>query len=98
MQYKGYYVKITPDQSLIREAENGTDIMCEGFRIEVFTDGSVKEKLDEFSAAVNYELLENSMREAAQFAKDCIECGMKEYYRNIDGPKSIKWTRKIRKN
>ena len=70
MQYKGYYVKITPDQSLIREAENGTEILCEGFRIEVFTDGSEKEKLDEFSAAVNYELLENSMREAEQFAKD----------------------------
>ena len=85
MQYKDYYVKITPDQGLIREAENGTDIMCEGFRIEVFTDGSEKEKLDEFSAAVNYELLENSMREAEQFAKDCIECGMKEYYRNIVG-------------
>ena len=66
MQYKGYYVKITPDQSLIREAENGTEILCEGFRIEVFTDGSEKEKLDEFSAAVNYELLENSMREAEQ--------------------------------
>ena len=79
MQYKDYYVKITPGQNLIREAENGTDIMCEGFRIEVFTDGSEKEKLDEFSAAVNYELLENSMREAEQFAKDCIECGMKEY-------------------
>ena len=46
MQYKDYYVKITPDQGLIRDAENGTDIMCEGFRIEVFTEGSEKENLD----------------------------------------------------
>ena len=78
-------MKITPDQSLIRESENGTDILCEGFKIEVFTDASEKEKLDEFSAAVNYELLENSISEAEQFAKDCIDCDMNEYYRNFDG-------------
>ena len=92
MQYKDYYVKITPDQGLIREAENGTDIMCEGFRIEVFTDGSEKEKLDEFSAAVKTGVNTHMERIAKfhkvspeQFAKDCIECGMKEYYRNIEG-------------
>ena len=40
--------------------------------------------IDIFSAAVDFELLENSLEEAEQFAKDYIDCEEKEYCRMID--------------
>ena len=41
-------------------------------------------KLMIFSAAVNFELLENSISEVEQFAKDYVDCEEKEYRRMID--------------
>lgn len=85
MRYKGFWVKITPDKSLSREDKNGKIIVCEGFRIEVFADGSEDVEIDVFSAAVDFELLKNSLEEAEQFAKDYIDCEEKEYQRMLDG-------------
>ena len=84
MKYKGFFVKITPDNYLPRETENGEIIAGEGFRIEVFTDESEKVEIDIFSAAVDFELIKNSIDEAEQFAKDYIDCEEKEYMRMID--------------
>lgn len=84
MRYKGFYVKITPDNYLPRENENGKIVACEGFRIEVFSDESEKLEIDVFSAAVDFELLKDSLEEAEQFAKDYIDCEEKEYRRIID--------------
>ncbi len=84
MIYKGFYVKITPDTDLHREDKDGNDIRCDGFTIEVFIDESEKIEIDVFSAAVDFELLNNSREEAKQFAKDYIDCEEKEYSRIID--------------
>ena len=84
MKYKGFFVKITPDEYLPRETKNGEIIAGEGFRIEVFTDESEKVEIDIFFAAVDFELIKNSIDEAEQFAKDYIDCEEKEYMRMID--------------
>ena len=85
MKYKGFYVKITPDTDLHREDKDGNDIRCNGFTIGVFADESEKLEIDVFSAAVDFELLKDSLEEAEQFAKDYIDCEEKEYCRIIEG-------------
>ena len=84
MKYKGFWVKITPDKSLSRKDKNGKIVSCDGFTIEVFLDESEKLEIDVFSAAVDFELLQNSLEEAAQFAKDYIDSEEKEYQRMLD--------------
>ena len=84
MKYKGFFVRITPDKNLSREDKNGEMVTCEGFTIEVFVDESEKLEIDVFSAAVDFELLKNSIEEAEQFAKDYVDCEEKEYQRMID--------------
>ena len=85
MKYKGFYVKITHDTDLHREDKDGNDVCCNGFTIEVFADESERFQIDVFSAAVNFELLKESLEEAEQFAKDYIDCEEKEYCRIIEG-------------
>ena len=84
MKYKGFFVKITPDTNLLRENKSGEIVACDGFTIEVFSDESEKVEIDVFSAAVDFELLKNSLEEAEQFAKDYIDCEEKEYQRMLD--------------
>ena len=48
MKYKGFFVKITPDNYLPRETENGEVVAGEGFRIEVFADESEEVEIDIF--------------------------------------------------
>ena len=84
MRYKGFFVKISPDTELHREDKDGNDIRCNGFTIEVFSDESEKLEIDVFSAAVDFELLESSISEVEQFAKDYVDCEEKEYRRMID--------------
>lgn len=84
MRYKGFYVKISPDTDLHRADKDGNDIRCNGFTVEVFADESEKLEIDVFSAAVDFELLEDSISEAEQFAKDYIDCEEKEYKRIMD--------------
>lgn len=78
MKYNGFYVKISPDTDLHREDKDGNDVRCNGFTVEVFADKSEKLEIDVFSAAVNFELLENSISEVEQFAKDYVDCEEKE--------------------
>lgn len=84
MKYNGFYVKISPDTDLHREDKDGNDVRCNGFTVEVFADKSEKLEIDVFSAAVNFELLENSISEVEQFAKDYVDCEEKECRRMID--------------
>ena len=84
MKYKGFYVKITPDTDLHREDKDGNGVRCNGFTIEVFVDESERVQIDVFSAAVDFELLKNSLEEVEQFAMDYIDCEEKEYCRMID--------------
>lgn len=84
MKYKGFFVKITSDDYLPREDDNGGVVACEGFKIEVFADESENVEIDIFTAAVDFELVKNSLNEAEQFAKDYIDCEEKEYQRMLD--------------
>lgn len=84
MKYKGFYVKITPDTDLHREDKDGNGVRCNGFTIEVFVDESERVQIDVFSAAVDFEILKNSLEEVEQFAMDYIDCEEKEYQRIID--------------
>lgn len=77
-------MKISPDTDLHREDKDGNDIRCNWFTVEVFADESEKLEIDVFSAAVDFELLEDSISEAEQFAKDYIDCEEKEYKRIMD--------------
>lgn len=74
MRYKDFYVRITPDKYIPRVDKKGRDILCEGFLIQVFADETEQVEIYNFSAAVGFEILENSFTEAVQLAKDFVEC------------------------
>lgn len=42
--------------------------------IQIFTDKNEQDEIDNFTAAVGFEILENSLAEAEQLAKDFIDC------------------------
>lgn len=73
MKYKEYYVKITPDKSIRIVDKKGEDVLCEGFLIQIFADESEQAEIDNFTAAVGFEIIENSLAEAEQLAKDYID-------------------------
>ena len=83
MRYKGFYIKISPDSNIRRVDKKGRDILCEGFLIQVFADETERIEIDNFSAAVGFEILENSLAEAKQLAKDFIDCEGAEKYVNV---------------
>ena len=74
MRYKGFYIKISPDSNIRRVDKKGRDILCEGFLIQIFADKNEHNEIDNFTAAVGFEILEDSLAEAEQFAKDFIDC------------------------
>lgn len=74
MRYKDFYVRITPDKYIPRVDKKGNKNLCEGFLIQVFADETERIEIDNFSAAVGFEILENSFAEAVQFSKDFVEC------------------------
>ena len=83
MRYKDFYMRITPDKYIPRVDKKGDKILCEGFLIQVFADETEQVEIYNFSAAVGFEILENSFAEAVQFAKDFIDCEGKEYLKVV---------------
>ena len=79
MKYKGYMITIDPADDIRRSDSMGNETVCKGFNIRVFKDKGKTELFDEFSAAVGHEILENSLEEAEQFAKDTIICEEKQF-------------------
>lgn len=74
MRYKDFYVRITPDNSIQRVDKKGNEVLCEGFLIQIFADKTERDEIDNFTAAVGFEILEDSLAEAKQLAKDYIDC------------------------
>ena len=74
MRYKDFYMRITPDKYIPRVDKKGDKILCEGFLIQIFADKNEQVEIDNFTAAVGFEILENSFAEAVQLAKDFVEC------------------------
>lgn len=66
-----------PYNEIKRVDKKGRDVLCEGFMIQVFEDETERVEIDNFSAAVGFEILEKSLAEAEQFAKDYVECDLK---------------------
>lgn len=83
MLYHGFYVKFTPLENIQREKKDGSIAFCSGFQIEIFYDSSEKISIDAFTAAVGFEILNNSVQDVKQFAMDVIESEEKEYLRLI---------------
>ena len=83
MRYKDFYVRITPDRYIPRVDKKGDKILCEGFLIQIFADKKEQDEIDNFTAAVGFEILENSLAEAEQLAKDFVECEGKEYLKIV---------------
>ena len=83
MIYKDFYVRITPDKYIPRVDKKGDKILCEGFLIQIFADKNEQVEIDNFTAAVGFEILEDSLAEAVQFAKDFVECEGKEYLKVV---------------
>lgn len=77
MQYRGYFVECVPVTEIPRECDNGEVVYCAGFEIRVFRDFDCTDLADKFYAAVGFELAENSLEEARQFAKDVIDLELK---------------------
>ncbi len=80
MQYRGYFVECVPVTEIPRECDNGKVVYCAGFEIRVFRDFDCTDLVDKFYAAVGFELAENSLEEARQFAKDVIDLELKKVY------------------
>ena len=74
MRYKDFYVRITPDNSIQRVDKKGNEVLCEGFLIQIFADKTERDEIDNFTAAVGFEILEDSLAEVKQLAKDYIDC------------------------
>ena len=74
MRYKDFYVRITPDKYIHRVDKKGDKILCEGFLIQIFAYKNEQDEIDNFTAAVGFEILEDSLAEAEQLAKDFIDC------------------------
>ncbi len=83
MRYKDFHVRITPDKYIPRVDKKGNKILCEGFLIQIFADKTERDEIDNFTAAVGFEILEDSFAEAVQFAKDFVECEGKEYRKGV---------------
>lgn len=62
------------DNEIKRVDKKGRDVLCEGFMIQIFEDETEQVEIDNISAAVGFEILENSLAEAEQFAKDYVDC------------------------
>lgn len=74
MRYKDFYVRITPDKYIPRVDKKGDKILYEGFLIQIFAYKNEQDEIDNFTAAVGFEILEDSLAEAEQLAKDFIDC------------------------
>ena len=84
MLYHGFYVKFTPLENIQREKKDGSIAFCSGFQIEIFSDSSEEIPVDAFTAAVGFEILNNSVEDAEEFAKDVIDSEEKEYLRVLE--------------
>jgi len=79
MKYRGFYVTSSIDNNIQRENKNEKVVICDGYFYQVFADEEMKLEIDNFIAAVGFELPNNSQAEADSFAREMIDCEFKEY-------------------
>lgn len=71
MSYMGFYITIRAAQ-VSKEDDEGIFHPVEGFIVEIFADAEHLLLIDRFETAAGFELLENTVYEAEQLAKDYI--------------------------
>ena len=79
MLYHGFHIRITPCH-LKRTDDSEREVICKGYWFEVFADEQMTIPLDVFGGAVGFELVEDSMDEAEQFAMDAVDAEEKGYW------------------
>lgn len=77
MNYKNFEIRLT-EAKIPRQDRQGRNIECDGFIVEIFTQDS-EIPVNVLNAAVGYELIENSIDEAEQLAKDYIDVEEKKF-------------------
>ena len=79
MLYHGFHIRITPCH-LKRTDDSEREVICKGYWFEVFAYEKMTIPLDVFGGAVGFELVEESMDEAEQFAMDVVDAEEKGYW------------------
>ena len=79
MQYKGFEIEIVPSDRVIRWDKNGKMKVQNGFIIAIYADFERTKMIEKVSVCQGYELMNNTIEEALEFAQDLIECEMKAF-------------------
>ncbi|MBE6877495.1 MAG: hypothetical protein E7496_12450 [Ruminococcus sp.] len=83
MTYREFYIRITA-QKIAKTAPDGNSALCNGFLIQICDSKDKNTVIDFFTAAAGFELLENSVAEAEQLAKDYINMEAKKLRQLLD--------------
>lgn len=81
MKYRNFYITYTVDNHVLRQNKDGRGVICKGWFYEVFADVAKTIKVDCFSAAVGYELPDDSEENAKLFIREFIDTQYKDYCR-----------------
>ncbi len=84
MKYRGFFIEITEISELEREDKNENIVLCDGFRYKIYSDEDFENLVDDFCAAVGFELPDDSSENAELFAREMVDSEYKEYCRIRD--------------
>ncbi len=84
MKYRGLFIEFSEASGIEREDKNGNTVVCGGYNYSIYSDDNAENFIDEFSAAVGFELPDSSRENAELFAKEMVDSEYKEYCRIIN--------------
>ena len=84
MKYRGFFIEITEAADLKREDKDGNTVVCSGSYYRIYSDENCENLVDDFCAAVGFELPDGSSENAKLFAKEMVDSEYKEYCRIRD--------------
>lgn len=84
MKYRGFFIEITEAADLEREDKDGNTVVCSGSYYRIYSDENCENLVDDFCAAVGFELPDGSSENAELFAKEMVDSEYKEYCRIRD--------------
>lgn len=84
MKYREFFIEITEAADLEREDKDGNTVVCSGSYYRIYSDEGCENLVDDFCAAVGFELPDGSSENAELFAKEMVDSEYKEYCRIRD--------------
>ena len=84
MKYRGFFIEITEAADLEREDKDGNTVVCSGSYYRIYSDENCENLVDDFCAAIDFELPDGSSENAELFAKEMVDNEYKEYCRIRD--------------